>query len=547
VVAHLLNEIDPLNRGLSVAVLVRTNDSGKKIVNFLRSECGGMNVIHEGRAAIKDNPVVSVLLSLVKFAAHPGDTFAWRHLEMSPLRSYFEKEKKNRNNLPIALLREIQMSGFQSFIRRWGARLDAVQALDDFGHNRLNDLINAAVEFDENDGCDCNDFLRFIDKHEIHELAAENAVRVMTIHQSKGLGFDIVILPDLQGENMTKASQIDLVVAREPRTAHPLWALKMPRRVIAESDPVLDAQVRASDDTECFDALCLLYVALTRARQGLYMVTGFPGKSATVITTAALLKLQLAGDMKPADGPHVTIKGEELICLYETGERDWYTKVPEKVQAAELVRRSELPEGFVERPSRRRRLLGVSPSMLEEGEIRADSLFVIAVRDSLDVGTVIHELFEKVSWSDEVNGEKIIQEWQATSSIAEEIKQRAIGQFRNALASTDIQRALSRPDGNIELWREKHFDIVLDNQWITGVFDRVVIMRDSDGKPLKATVVDFKSNEIMDDTGLANSVKRYSPQLALYGKALSRMLQLDSSQVTLRLLFTYPCRVFDLV
>jgi hypothetical protein len=32
---------------------------------------------------IKDNPVVSVLLSLVEFAVHPGDTFAWRHLQMS--------------------------------------------------------------------------------------------------------------------------------------------------------------------------------------------------------------------------------------------------------------------------------------------------------------------------------------------------------------------------------------------------------------------------------------------------------------------------------
>ena len=546
VVAHLLNEIDPLHRGLSVAVLVRTNDSGKQIVDFLRRECRGMNIIHEGRAVIKDNPVVPVLLSLVRFAAHPGDTFAWRHLEMSPLKSYFVSKGKNRNNLPIALLREIQTLGFQSFIRKWGARLDAVRPLDDFGRKRLNDLINAAVEFDENDGGDCNDFLRFIDKYEVHELAAENAVRVMTIHQSKGLGFDIVILPDLQGGNMTKASQIDLVIAREPRTARPLWALKMPRRVIAENDPVLAAQVQASDATECFDALCLLYVALTRARQGLYMVTSFPGKSAAVMTPAALLKLQMAGDVKPADGPHITIDGEELVCLYETGERDWYTRVTAEVLLVEPTERRGLPEGFGERPSRRRRLFGVSPSMFGEAEIRAGSLFAIADRNSMEVGTAIHELFEKVSWSDEVDNEEIIQEWRGTSSVAEELKQRAIEQFRRALASAEVRQALSKPEGNVDLWREKHFEIVLDDRWVTGIFDRVTIVRGLDNRILGATVLDFKSDEITSEAELNNRAERYRSQLFIYGKALSRMLRIDPSQITLRLLFTCPGKVYDL-
>lgn len=548
IVARLLKELGPLNRGLSVAVLVRTNDSGEDVVDFLRRECRGMDIIYEGKAAIKDNPVVSLLLSLVKFAAHPGDTFAWRHLEMSPLRSYFKREGKHRNSLPMALLREVQMSGFQSFIRKWGARLDAVQPLDDFGHKRLNDLINAAVEFDENDDCNCNNFLRFIDKHEVHELAAENAVRVMTIHQSKGLGFDIVILPDLQGgrDNMTKANQIDFVIAREPSTDRPLWALKMPRRVIAENDPVLATQVQASDETECFDALCLLYVALTRARQGLYMVTSFPGKSAAVITPAAFLKLRLAGDMKPTDGSHATIGGEDLICLYETGERDWYTRVPEKVQPAKSTERRELLEGFGERPSRRRKLLGVSPSMLGEGEIRADSLFAHTTHDSREFGKAIHELFEKVPWIDEVDIDSLIQEWQEISSATEEIKQVAIEQFRQALASAEGRQALSKPKGNVDLWREKHFEIVLDDQWVTGVFDRVTIARGLDNKTLRATVLDFKSDEITSEAELDDRAERYRLQLSIYGKALSRMLRIDPSQITLRLLFTCPGKVYDL-
>ncbi|PIU56827.1 MAG: hypothetical protein COS88_02415, partial [Chloroflexi bacterium CG07_land_8_20_14_0_80_51_10] len=98
IVAQLLKDIDPLSRGLSVAILVRTNENGKSIVDFLRRECSGMNIIHEGRGSVEDNPVVSLLLSLVKFAAHPGDTFAWRHLQMSPLRDYFAQEGLDRKD-----------------------------------------------------------------------------------------------------------------------------------------------------------------------------------------------------------------------------------------------------------------------------------------------------------------------------------------------------------------------------------------------------------------------------------------------------------------
>jgi len=543
-VAHLLKEIDPLSRGLSVAVLVRSNDSGKEIVDFLRGECQGMNIVHEGRAAIKDNPVVSVLLSLVKFATHPGDTFAWRHLEMSPLKKCFVGAGLGRDNLPPVLLREIQTSGFQVFIRNWGARLDAAHLLDDFGRRRLGDLVDAADEFDGGGG-DCNAFLRFIDNYDLHELAAGDAVRVMTIHQSKGLGFDIVILPDLQTGTMTGGSRIDFVVARAPSTSCPLWAMEMPRRIIAEGDPVLAKQVRASDETASFDALCLLYVALTRARQGLYMVTAFPGKGAAVVRPATFLKVQLAGEAKPVNGKHVTIDGEEFICLYEEGEGDWYTKVPQK-ERTEIVEPCQLYEGFHKQPSRRCRLVLVSPSMSAEGEVKADSLFAPDRHDILDFGTGVHELFQKISWIGEVNVEGLIWKWRQESTAAEDVKEKAIEHFRRALASAEVREVLTRPRGNVTLWREKRFEVVLGDRWITGVFDRVTIVRGPDGRSLRASIVDFKSDETAGGARLTDSAERYRSQMSLYRSALSRILQLDPSRIALRLLFTHPGKVYEL-
>jgi len=322
--------------------------------------------------------------------------------------------------------------------------------------------------------------------------------------------------------------------------------LKMPRRLIAQSDPVLAARVKASDETACFDALCLLYVALTRARQGLYIVTSFPGKSAAVMRPASLLKLQLASEAKPVDGKCIEIDGCEFTCLYEEGERDWYTGVPQGGKFAELYELRELSEDFGGQPSHKRRLARISPSAWMESERKADLLFAPAMRDSLEFGTAIHKLFEKVSWIGEVDVETLIWEWQEAASLRKDVKRRVIEQFRQVLTSAEVQKALSRPEGNTDLWREKRFEIVLGDEWVTGVFDRVTIMRDSEDRPLKATVLDFKSDEIADDADLAGIAERYRSQLSLYGRALSQMLQLDLSQITLRLLLTESGKVYDL-
>ncbi len=546
VVARLLNEIDPLHRGLSTAILVRSNESGRRLVNYLRSECPNMTIVHEGRAAIKDNPVVALLLSLVKFAAHPGDTFAWRHLQMSPLSRYLAHKRLNRGNLSHTLLREMQTNGFQDFIRNWGKLLNAMYPLDDFGQKRLNDLIEAAGEFDNSNKPDSNAFLHFIDNYQIHELASEDVIRVMTIHQSKGLGFDIVILPDLQGKSMTSAGEIGFTTARDPATNQPVWALKMPRRLISQNDPTLASQINASDEASCFDALCVLYVALTRAKQGLYMVTSYPGKTAKTITPATLLKTRLCNDPKPTDGPPVSIDGEQFTCLFETGQRDWHTRVSREETSMPLPATPELSGDFHKKSSQRVRMTRISPSEQVGYTQNAGYLFSDAYYRSLEFGSAIHELFRKVSWIDKADIEGIIRQRQGKSAFEDEFNQRMAEHFRQALTSEEVRQVLSHPDGNAELWREKRFEIVIENQWITGAFDRVVIIRDNEGKALQATIVDFKSDEVENDTILAQAAKGYRPQLALYGKALSLMLAIDRSQIELKVLFTNPGKVYNL-
>jgi len=545
-VGHLLNEINPLARGLSVGILVRTNETGKRIVNFLRRTCSGMNIVHEGKATIKDNCVVSVFLSLVRFASHPGDTFAWRHLEMSPLCRYFVEEQLSRDNLSLVLLREIQTFGFQAFIRNWGARLQGIHPLDDFGRSMLRNLIDAAGEFDESGNRNCDAFFRFVESYKVDELAVANAVRVMTIHQSKGLGFDIVILPELRGRNLVGGGKVDFIIARSVDSNRPLWGLEMPRRLVSNADHVLSSQAQAYDEASCFDELCVLYVALTRARQALYMITSFPGRTAQAITTDALLKLQLIGDPKPADGPRVTIDHNESVCLYEAGERDWYKNVSTAGQSTSKVEQPELAKDFCKRPSLRRQLAHVLPARMARVRQTGALLFDRNTYDSQDFGSAMHELFEKIMWADSTDIEGVIGQWKKNSLLTRDMKQRVIKQFRFALLCTDVQRALARPKGNVELWRERPFEIILDDRWVSGVFDRVTISRDKSDHPLTATILDYKSDIVADLAMLQNAVKLYRPQLILYGKALSQILGIEPIQLRLKLLFTQSGKVYDL-
>lgn len=546
VVAGLLRQLNPLKRGLSTAILMRSNRSGEQIVDYLRRECPEMNIIHEGKAFIKDNPVVSVLLSLVKFAAHPGDTLAWRHLQMSPLQKYFIKERLNRQNLSLVLLHELQAGGFHGFITAWGERLDSAHELDGFGRKRLEELINAAIEFDASGSRDCNAFLRFIDSYQIHDLASSEAIRVMTIHQSKGLGFDVVLLPDLQSENMSEGGQPGFLLARDEESEEPMWALEMPRRIVAETDEVLAEQIKVFDETAAFDSLCLLYVAMTRAKQGMYIVSSFPGKSSKSLTHAAFIKQQLLGETKPVEGKTTRIDGEEFICLYETGDPGWYRKVTDKDLKPAPAERVRLSPDYHRQTSIRQRLVHVQPSKSEISIRRAASLFSPDVQDDLDLGKALHELFEKISWIDEVNAGKLIGSWLVSSRFKEDINDRAVEHFRRALEAKEIRNIMSRPQGNAELWRERRFEVILGERWITGVFDRVVIEQEAANKVVKATIIDFKSDRIASDADISTAVEGYRSQLSLYRSALSQILWLDPSKIELRLVFTQPGKVYEL-
>ena len=550
-VADLLREVDPLNRGLSVAVLVLRNSVGRAMVDFIREACPDIPVTHEGQSSIKDNPVVAVLLSLVRVAAHPGDTLAASHIRMSPLASVFRERGIAVADASEHLLRDIHEHGFRGMIQSWGSALCDTGAIDAFGRRRWQDLVAAAGEFDATGDRSCDQFLEFIDHYGLHESAAEDSVRVMTVHQSKGLGFDVVILPDLNGAAVGGAystqggGSVEHVVSRdlEGRTAP--WVLRMPNRTVSSCDAVLARELRIHDEANSFDALCRLYVAMTRAKRAMYLVTSFAGSKSTMKDFAALLKGQLAGSAQPTTGADLDLGGSRYTCLFQSGALDWFHRCP-PAPSATPVPPAEPAGRRVERRGKRIALATVSPSGLEHAERNAGDLFALARRERFDFGTAIHELFEQVSWIDDVDAQAILRQWIEDHRHGSAFVQRVSDHFLHAVQSPMLQDCLRRPSGDVALWRERRFEVILNRDWVTGVFDRVVIENDRGARPIRATILDYKTDHVESENDMASTGETYRAQLVTYRAALSRYLDLDEEKIGLFLVFTGPGLVYEI-
>jgi len=537
VVVDLLNEIEPLSRGLSVAILVRSNANGKAIVEYLRAHSPGLPVVHEGRAAIVDNPVVSALLSLVKYAAHPGDTFAWRHLQMTPLRVPIDHRHIGRETLSRRLLHQIHAEGFRGLFQDWGDALDTSSPLDDFGRERLRQFLTAAGEFDATGSRDCNAFLSFIGKYELHETAGNDNVRVMTIHQSKGLGFDVVILPELDDSSMATAREVSMLMGRRSE-AEPAWLLANPAHSIADADPVLSHALEDAHSAASFESLCLLYVAMTRAKQGLYIVTSFPGKSSKKFDQQALLKLQLTGQERPVEGDAIRIGAHASCSLSSFGDMAWYESYPRITPIPHTIGESETVVPLAKHVSLRHRLTQVRPSDHDWFDPRAWTLFSADRRATLQIGSAVHELLSMVGWLEDTNVDSVQRDWLSSTQYDETVARAAVAHFARAVANPQLREVFRRPSLNTEVRNEWRFDVVVGERWLTGSIDRVAIETDPSGRPVSATIYDYKTDSVDSRATQSSLTHHYSRQLLAYRDALAAISRIPAEKIRMVLVYT---------
>lgn len=100
----------------------------------------------------------------------------------------------------------------------------------------------------------------------------QNPIQLMTIHRAKGLEFDHVILPGLEKRNAVDEKQ--LLLWTEHPTNNGTALLMSPIHSASElQDPLYDFLRYQNQQKAIFEKARLLYVAVTRAKQNLYLLT----------------------------------------------------------------------------------------------------------------------------------------------------------------------------------------------------------------------------------------------------------------------------------
>jgi ATP-dependent exoDNAse (exonuclease V) beta subunit len=386
----------------------------------------------------------------------------------------------------------------------------------------------------------------FVDYVRRRKVAAPESVRVrvMTIHQAKGLEFDIVVLPQLDekliGQPATVAigrqdivGPIDAVCLHRDKQFRKL----LPRRL----------QQMFDDDTaqQIAEALCRLYVSVTRPKYALHMIVA-PSKANEKNlpkTPAGLLRAALV-----SDGPF-----GELATHYALGDANWYEHEREGLpQEDDIEKPAAEPPARVVRlaksPAARRRPW-TSPSQLEGGSLRRPAAaFALERRTATRRGTVLHAMFEQVKWLDDDSADdtelyRVALRFGVTESESSEL----VAEFRHLLAVEPIARVLSRASYQshhqspveLEVRCEQRIAARSDQHLLSGAIDRLVLIR-RDGELVAADVIDFKTDALLPDDGaaLAGRVAYYRPQIDAYRHAVATMFRLGPERVAGRLVFT---------
>lgn len=530
----LLEEIQPIANGLSCVILVQGNKEGREIVDYIRAHSPSkIPVASESDVAIAvDNPVTLAFLSLFHLAAHPGDRYAQGHLRLSPLQKVIEKQKLSHSQLTQEIRRTVHQKGFEVTLRSWMALADEEGLLEDsFSLQRLEDLAFAARFFDQSGELSIDRFLGYARSYTLREPSTKSAVQVMTIHKSKGLTYDMAILPQLGG-NALISPRTGLGVQQDRESREVEWVLDLPRKAISEGDEMLLSHRQQLEADAGYEQLCKFYVALTRARYANYLIAAPLGKNSRARNFIKLLEDTLVN----SEPEEASLQGVKYRKAYEsqlaTTNQRWWEHLPAKKEKKEAPAKAPvLPLQPRPRPARR------TPSRKFELPKTA-SLFAKNNQEALALGSQVHALFEQIEW------------WYPDFEISNKSSypKEALTHFESAMASPVCQQALSKPSltqgHHVELWREQNFEILLPEGWTSGIIDRAVIEMDSSGKAVSARILDFKTDRLTSESEARQVATKYHAQMKIYREAVSLLLDLPLEQVNGELLFSsVPCLI----
>ena len=549
--AEIVKDLHEQIPGHTIGVLARRNAVVSYLMNELRDL--GVRASGEGGTSLTDTPPVNALLSLLRLADHPSDRAASYHVASTPLSEVVEfSDWRNRHAaraLAARVRSQLLTDGYGPTLAEWvhglGPRCDASEVL------RLLQLVELGHRWDDRPTLRPSDFVRYVSSESVEDPSSAR-VKVMTVHRSKGLEFDAVVLPELYASMTPKGGGVVIPVRAEDGRVTQVYpgVAKNIRAFFPEMEQA-DSELRAA---EFRDSLSVLYVALSRAKYALHLIVppaSEPSKSMQK-HSAQLIRSAL----KLADDPG---NGEGL--LLNRGNPKWFEHLgntpeptaekPPREPRDEVAAEPTDPAGPLIRPAGTgggRNLGRRSPASLEGGG-RVDLAFALRLEPTpaLLQGSVVHEWCEEIGWiEDGIPGDdafRAVARRTATGMTDDQLT-RLIGEFRTWMEARSIRSALGRgsypsePGTVVRVENELPFVRRVGDEIQEGFIDRLVLI-ERDGQVVGAEILDFKTDgiEVGDEAALTTRTEHYRPQIEAYCDVVREQYGLAEAEVRGKLVF----------
>jgi ATP-dependent exoDNAse (exonuclease V) beta subunit len=472
--AGILGELGVGRREMTCGILLRGNEKVREVADDLRAR--GFDVIEEGRRLpAQDNPVGVAIFHLLKWLADPADVFSREVLEMSPLPAGLHAAHgPSWREVWEGLTQAVSRDGFAKTL---GEAIGVSWAAwSDFGRRRAGDLLGALAELDTLGGVTPAEAADWIRRSEVAQSPGVAAVQVMTIHKAKGLGFDVVILPEIPDQGLPQVQYFDVAEGDG-------WVCGTPPKWARDLVPEMRAAEERWAADQRYEGFCMLYVALTRAKRGLYVLLDIPSEKADPDRPSLANWLARSVGAECAAG-----------TAFQSGEPGWADgiRLLEQEKPAD-----EMPMPGAAVPRRGRK---------SASEAKAKAGPPVLSPSGTRFGGEVHGLLERISWVDE---EK--QELPATDAG------RAVARLLENPGLRDVFHQGGRAVG---LLREQPVDAIIDGALVSGVIDRLHLHRNAAGVVEKVEIIDFKTDAVETPGELA---ARHAAQMRAYRDAMRLM------------------------
>jgi ATP-dependent exoDNAse (exonuclease V) beta subunit len=382
-----------------IVILTRKRGQGIAIANYLTEK--NIPLLSSETLMIQNATEVRLIIHLLKYLKNNADLEAKAYFlhyvaeniqDKMPVHDFIAKgmEQKNEVEFENWLTRfDISLS-FQNIRKK--SLYEAVEImvskflspnLAKGGGAYVQYFLDIVLEKDVRNQAGISDFLNFWDKNaekfSIPSPEGNNAVRIMTIHKSKGLEFPVVIIPFAEEDYSRKPKDKLWLEAKE-------MDFGLPKVLIDNSSAVEGFGEEAKlvydqkKQEELLDNINVLYVALTRAEEQLYIISN--------------MNLTSKGEVKTNDMSTFFINYLMNYCGFDESKFEYEFGSPSKLSSnAKHVDASKKIEVVAET---------LNPKNIKIAQ-REALMWGTHQQESIEYGNVVHEILSFVKIKEDVD------------------------------------------------------------------------------------------------------------------------------------------------